>query len=245
MLYANFQTGYNQGGFSSTPAAAGSSQAAPFSPMTVKALTGGIKNRFWDNRITFNVEGFYYRYRNYQVSARNLITGQNQIFNAEKATTYGVQFDARAQLTPDNQVGASVALLHAKEDILVLPVAPFSNYSGYWLPYSPAATLNADYTHTFRLGNGAELAATGSYRWIANEWAIYTHANGTFIRHHDFIDASLTYTAPNGRWSFAVWGRNLGDTFTYGLLNGGNIPGPGAGIPQPPRTYGVRLTAHM
>ena len=29
--------------------------------------TAGLKNRFLDNRLTVNVEGFYYDYRNFQV----------------------------------------------------------------------------------------------------------------------------------------------------------------------------------
>jgi len=44
---------------------------------------------FFDRRAILNIEFFYYNYNDYQVSARNLITAQNQVFNAQKARSYG------------------------------------------------------------------------------------------------------------------------------------------------------------
>ena len=44
---------------------------------------------------TLNLEGLYCAYKNYQVSARDILTGQNLAVNAAKVTICGIQLDAR------------------------------------------------------------------------------------------------------------------------------------------------------
>jgi iron complex outermembrane receptor protein len=83
LLYGSVQTGYNQGGFSTTPRSPTDPEAATFEPEKVLAYTVGNKNKFLNNHAVVNAEAFYYQYDNYQVSARNLITAQNQVFNAQ------------------------------------------------------------------------------------------------------------------------------------------------------------------
>lgn len=68
----------------------------------------------------------------------------------------------------------------------------------------------------------------------------FDHAEGTLIEEYVILDANITYRSPNERFSIALWGRNLTDTFSYALLLGPTVPGPGLGIPRPPRTYGIR-----
>jgi iron complex outermembrane recepter protein len=242
LLYGSVQTGYNQGGFSTTPVAPGNPQAATFDPETVLAFTLGNKNRLFDNKAVLNVEAFYYKYDDYQVSARNLITAQNQVFNAARAQIYGADFNTEWLITEDDKLQFDGALLHAKATDLVLPVSPFSNFSGFDLPYAPAVSLSAGYTHSFRLPNSASLDAQANYRWIDEMWGVYNHLNGTLIPSHSFTDASLTYQPDGKKWSVALWGRNLTNTFTFALVNGNAIPGPGAGFPEAPRTYGIRFT---
>jgi hypothetical protein len=74
-------------------------------------------------------------------------------------------------------------------------------------------------------------------------WGVYNHAKGSFVPSHGFADATLTYRPPGEKWSVALWGRNLENTFTFQLINGNAIPGPGAGFPDGPLTYGIRITA--
>ena len=116
LLYATFQTGYSNGGFSTaqTKLGLGIQSAAQFAPMTVKAFTLGSKNRFLDGKLQLNAELFYNRYRDYQVSSRSLQTGQATVYNAARAETYGAQFDARAQVTQNDEFGFTFSLLHAK-----------------------------------------------------------------------------------------------------------------------------------
>jgi iron complex outermembrane receptor protein len=241
LLYASFQTGYNNGGFSTAQAAVGSRAAAPFAPMTVDAWTAGSKNRFFDGRLQLNGEIYYDRFENYQVSARSLVTGQATVFNAARAETYGGQIDARADITSHDELGVSVGLLHAKFLTLRIPAAPFT-LDGYDMPEAPRATVNVDYTHHFPLPNGATIDLEGDYRHVSSVWGVYTHQNGSFVPAYSMADASLTYVAEGGRWTLGGYVRNLNNAFTAAFVTGGALPGPGSGFPLPPRTYGVRLT---
>jgi iron complex outermembrane receptor protein len=243
LLYGSFQTGYNTGGFSTSPIAAGSTQAAPFQPMTVDAYALGSKNRFLDNRFQANAELFYNDYQNYQVSYRSVQTGQAIVYNAHRATTYGVQFDLRANVTDEDEVGAGAALLRARFNELDLPVAPF-NISGFQMPLAPVATVDADYTHHFPLTGGATIDFLGNYKYTSSQWGIYTHGAGSYIRPYSMADLSLNYLPAVRHWSAGAYVRNLTNTFTTGFTSANAIPGPGYGFPLPPRTYGLRFTAH-
>jgi len=182
-------------------------------------------------------------YTNYQVSARNLITAQNQVFNAQKAKIYGADLNIELLIADDDKLLLDGSFLNAKATELILPVAPFANFSGFDLPFAPRVSARASYQHFFRIGSRGTIDTDISYRWIDDMWGVYNHLKGSFIPSHGFVDASVTYRPPGERWSVSLWGRNLGDTFTYQLINGSAIPGPGAGFPEAPRTYGIRINA--
>ena len=234
MLYANVSTGFTPGGFSTGPAVIGQLPAAPFKEVTLRAYVAGIKNRLADNKLTLNIEGFYYDYKNYQVSARDLLTAQNLIFNASKATIYGAQFDSRFKPARNDDFTLGVTWLHAEADRLRTPVG---NYDGFSLPYSPKWTVNAFYQRSFDLTNGAQLRANVNFKYTSGRWALYTHAPGFYIRSNTHTDATFGYYASNDRWYVQAFVRNLEDRLVKTAC-GNALPGPAGCFFEPPRTYG-------
>jgi iron complex outermembrane receptor protein len=115
MLYASFETGYHSGGFSF---ARGLSN---YAPETIDAWTIGSKNRFLDNRLQLNVEGFYWKYHNQQYSqfGFDLGTPPATVFltrNIGNSTIYGVDFEGQFLVTPNTLLGANVQYLHTNYD---------------------------------------------------------------------------------------------------------------------------------
>lgn len=245
LLYGGVGTGFNQGGLNTTVVAPGSTEAAPFKPQYLLAYTLGSKNRFLDNRLEINAEAYYYKYDNYQVSARNQLTAQNQVFNAQDVRIYGVDFSSRLLPFEGTQLSFKASYLHAEAKELILPVAPFSNFSGFELPYSPDWTIIAEAMQRVPLANGAHIEGAATYTWYAGQWGIYTHAAGTYMPKNDNIDLSLTYRTASERLSVAIWMRNAGDEFSFRKTGGGGVPGPGFGAPLPPRTYGITLSGKI
>jgi len=239
MLYANVATGFSPGGFSIASVAIGSTQAAPFLPMRMTGYTIGIKNRFFDDRLTANLEGFAYDYSNYQVSQRNPSTGQNQVYNAKKASSYGAQLELDFSPTPDDLLSFKPAYLSAIAQTLITPAGDFS---GEQLPYAPDWTVNASYQHTFHLTDGASITGLVSFQYVDSQWAFYTHAAGGHIPGVTRTDVDLTYHFSDDRWAVSLWGRNLENSLVLTSGISGAAPGPAAFFAAPPRTYGVRVS---
>jgi iron complex outermembrane receptor protein len=123
LFYATVSTGFKSGVLFAA-------QGLNYSePETLTAYTVGIKNRFFDNRLQFNVEAFYWDYRNQQISHLGPVqvatTPGGPIFgpvftteNAGQATIYGAEFDIQWQPTRSDVVVANLQYLHTNYDEL-------------------------------------------------------------------------------------------------------------------------------
>lgn len=126
LLYANVATGFKSGGFFTALPPANS-----FAPEKLTAYTLGAKNRFLDNKLQFNVEAFYWDYRDQQVTFVGGVATANGIqsggitVNAGKATMYGAEVEAVFAPTPLDQFTANIQYLRGKYDSLVFDA--FSN----------------------------------------------------------------------------------------------------------------------
>ena len=67
MVYATASTGFKAGGFNqSATAAPGSTTALAYEPEVLTAYELGSRNRFLEDRLQVNLEGFYWKYHNHQ-----------------------------------------------------------------------------------------------------------------------------------------------------------------------------------
>ncbi|WCP15965.1 Pesticin receptor (plasmid) [Sphingobium sp. AntQ-1] len=242
LLYGSVATGFNQAGFSSAPTTIISGAAATYLPAELVAYTAGMKNRFFDNMVTLNLEVFRYDYKNYQVASRNLATAESQIYNAESVRIKGLQVDASVKVGEKGQLSGSVVLLDG--DIRKL-LTPAGSFAGRRLPFSPERAFNVNYRHEFDIGSDKVIRATANFSHSSSQYAVFTNANGSLLKANNKLNANLDYGPQDGSWSIGIWGRNITDTETFETLNVGALPGPGSGFVDPPRTYGVRVSANF
>ena len=115
LLYASYETGFKSGGFFFSPA------NGSFRPETIEAFTLGSKNRFFDNRLTLNIELFHWRYRDQQISHLISIGGVPTFAteNVGRATFTGFEFEARLAATANTTLTANVQYLDAEYDEFV------------------------------------------------------------------------------------------------------------------------------
>lgn len=247
MLYLTAQSGYLQGGFTAVDKDAGLPRT--FEPVKLIALTGGAKNRFFDNRLQINNEIFFYSYKNYQ--AQTVGVGANGatkflVLNVPKTEIYGDQLDVMYSATENTDLNLSVAYLHAKvtkgfAPPTTPPPAGFRSFKGFDMPNAPKWTINASIEHRFPLSNGGRITARVASTYNSGYWTVfsqeaYTH-QGSFTK----TDANLTYNSPEDRWYFGAWARNLENNASY--YGAGQPEFDGAHVPtfiDAPRTYGVR-----
>lgn len=276
LAYANIQTGYLPGAYQTatdaTLTALGLGRA--YASQKVTAYQAGIKSRFLDNRVTLNVEGFYYDYKNFQVTQRitdpnNPNAFQSPYANIKKSRIFGADIDLNARVIENGTLTIGLSLLNTKiidsgfTKLSVLQLNGFArnelgqngfpaldpSLHGFDLPFSPHVTLNLGYEQIVPLANGAELVANLATHHESSKWLDYTHSPIFPGQQPGYwkTDASLTYRAPDNRWSIGVWGRNLEDRATYSAFTpnqlrvGGVLVGSYSNVYiDAPRTYGVR-----
>jgi iron complex outermembrane receptor protein len=152
------------------------------------------------------------------------------ILNAAAATTEGVEFEGEWIPVDGLTLTGSVGYLRAVYDQFSSGTGPGSvDYSGRALVYSPKwnASVGADYA--FRAFTGM-MDLSAQYTFNGSRWGNYTQAPTEFMPSYSLVNANLSWTPENGKWTVALWGRNLLDKkyvslaldapplFTEGLL---------------------------
>jgi len=118
MVYASYETGYHAGGFSFARG------LETYEPETIQAYTIGTKNRFFDNRLQVNVEGFVWKYKNQQFSQFGFDLGNPPSTvlltrNIGNSTIKGFDLDTEFLLTKNTLLSANVQYLDTRYDSFV------------------------------------------------------------------------------------------------------------------------------
>ena len=241
LTYANIQTGYVPFGYGRFPNSPTQSNYIP--PSDLLGYSAGIKSRFLDNHLELNVEGYYYKYKNFHAVDFNGITGLTTIVPAQGSRIYGVEVLLRALLPHDIQIdaGANVMSAHYTRFSGVGPDGTAFNYAGNQLIDAPTATVNGGVQKDIALGNGT-VRGRADVHGESSHWGTYFHApytqQGAFAK----VDLTLSYLGSGERWTVQGFVNNLTDKAVFGALAVGGQPGPAAGFLEAPRTFGVRLT---
>ncbi|MXO66406.1 TonB-dependent receptor [Altericroceibacterium endophyticum] len=265
MVYASFETGYRSGGF------AFARGLETYRPETLDAWTLGTKNRFLDNRLQVNVEGFYWKYKDQQFSqfGYDLGTPPTTVFltrNIGQATIYGFDADVQALLSDFTTIGGQVQYLKSEYDSF-----------NYFLPNQglPPVT-SCDYAPTTQSVNGSEIAvfavdcsgkpALNSPKWSINmfveqvvpvgDYRIKLHADGRyrsaaeidanfsqfFKADEAFVaNAAITFGPEDEAWFATAFVNNLTDERRLASTSLISSVNVQIGNYEPPRTYGLRL----
>lgn len=239
LLYLGVQSGFNPGTFGGDPP----TPAIHVQPQDMIGYTAGIKNRLFGSRLTFNVEAFYYDYRNQIQSVADLSTGFSRLTNAQKSEIYGFQVDSNVQLARNTQVRGSLGYLHARYKRFDFGTGVNAvTFTGNTLPFAPEITASVGATQTFELGNSGTLEARAD-SYISSSYEL-SYDNLPHFQQGSFTktDASLTYRPPGDRFEVGIWAKNLENKAI--AASSGVTPGrpyPGVVYVEPPRTYGGRV----
>ena len=263
LLYASVESGYRSGGFN---LAAG---YETYRPETITAYTIGSKNRFLDNRVQLNLEGFYWRYRNQQIPHIGTdLAGQQANFtqNIGRATIYGGEAEARFLATRNTLLSADVQYLHTNYssfDYLApagrgtppyttCAVTPASNpaffnvdCSGKPAYNSPKWTINLAGQQTFEVGPSYKivLGADTQYRgahYIGFEYRPSQHVGGEWR-----TNLFASFGDARDRWSVSGFIRNVEGKRTPTFAAANDIGQIDVVIPSAPRTYGVQASVRF
>lgn len=251
MVYASAQTSHAPGTYnpiSQTGLDAGDPFINPGTPydgnvevkeQKLTAFSGGVKSRLLDGKLQFNLEGFYYNYKDLVQQQFSVALLFNPVFNAQKLEIYGFQADLVWQPSLNDRFNGSLSYTHARSQEFTTPAG--QDFAGLQPPYSPDWVLLGSYTHTFNIGRNAGLDVNIAGRYESSWFADFVHSPGTKQEAGAKLDGSITYDSGRG-WQLALWGKNLTDRAVLAATSAAGIPGPSAGYLEAPRTYGLRLS---
>ena len=110
LLYASYSRGYKSGGIN-PPLPPTANVPTTFAPESIDAFEIGSKNTFGNGALRFNLTGFYYRYKNLQLSRVVQRTSVNDNVNAN---IYGVEAEAVISPTPAFVVNINASYINTK-----------------------------------------------------------------------------------------------------------------------------------
>ncbi len=242
LVYGAVSTGFKAGGFNI------SGLQSSYDPETVTAYEAGVKTMLAEDRVRLNVAAFYYDYEDLQVF--QIETVQAVITNAAKAEVSGVELEALALLSEALQLDASVSYLDATYEQFssVDPVDPaggFQDLSGNHLPRAPELSLNLGLSYTWNLGLGGAVRARANYSWIDDQYFRPFNLDRDRESSYSKTDLSVAWASADERWQAEGFVRNLEDEDTVSnmIIAAGSLGSTTLASFNPPRTFGLTLTA--
>jgi iron complex outermembrane receptor protein len=243
LTYATFSSGYKAGGFNGRPLQ-GVAEVTTYDPEKLWSYELGVKTDWFKRRFILNAAGFYYDYRDIQLTVNE--TPRNFVANAAKAQLGGFELEARVEPVRGLRFDAALGYLNAKYNEVgqglgptqTLPISKDSK-----LMKAPTVTLAAGAEYTYALAKGyGSLGAridyafrTKVYHDVANTPSIAQDAFG-------LLGARLSWLAEDEVWNVAAFATNLTNE-VYRIS--GNYSA-GFGLAENaygrPRELGVRLT---
>jgi iron complex outermembrane receptor protein len=261
MGYVNYSRGYRSGSFNGL-AYQGTNQVYYIQPETVDAYEGGLKTRFWDQRIQLNLAGFYYKYKNQQFTQ---VIGATTFTRSGNGRLFGGEAELSVQALRTLRFDASVGLLNTKYTGNIMDPNNTSSatlpINGNPFPFASKITFSGSFDWDVikvdrnKLTLHGDTSYTGKYYFDPFKNYGQTPCNqpapgfnilqaGSAIACGNpgywLFNARLTYSTP--RWSLAAWTKNLTNKYyyTYGLnINVFGLDYLNRGMP---RTFGLEGT---
>ncbi|MHA3791140.1 TonB-dependent receptor [Sphingomonas sp. YL-JM2C] len=217
-VYASYNRGYKAGFLPISAFAV----APKIKPEKIDAFEVGFKTA--KGPFHFETSAFYYNYKDLQVAA---YIGVTSIFrNAATSRIWGLDSSLTAKLTDNFDVSVSGTYIHAKyrdfQGAVAYaqdndPTSPtfslFNTFatdaSGNIMPRSPKFMANLNLHYGIDLGGGKlDLNANGYYTTRFYYDAPHQFSQGAY----GLVNLRATYTTPDERWAFSVYGTNVTDT---------------------------------
>lgn len=272
MTYASFARGQKSGGINMSglptyPAGVpGHASGDPIDgtkvvrPEKNTTWEAGIKTRWFDQRLTLNINGYYTKVTDFQANVVDnaaVIALRSYLANIPKVTVKGVEFDAALRISDHFSLSASGAYADGKYASYANGPCPIEktgsgtakcDLTGQGLPGLPkwSGTVSGEYAMPVSRGG-----LDGEFYLRADasgKTKIFGEATGsayTVIEGYTVVNASIGFRAAPG-WEVSLFARNLFDkdymqNLTVQAGNSGLI----VGTPSDPRMFGITLRARQ
>jgi len=237
LAYASFKQGYRTGAYNSQ-AYTSPLEVTAAPPETANSWEAGIKSDFLDRAVTFNLTGFYTKYKNQQITSSEVVGGAliTPLRSIPRSRIYGAEVDL--VIRPTRTLTLNLSGGYANSAYTEGSVGGVS-VVGKRLSASPR--LSGSVAADWRIAEFDKSNVTLHIDTALSSRQYYDVHNtpGVDDPGHTVTNAQLSYQF--SKWNASLWTTNVFNKhyFTYVL----NTTGLGAGyfIRGNPRMFGIRI----
>ena len=251
--YVKAARGYRSGGFNIR------TQQDPFEPEILNSYEAGIKTQFWNNRVRFNLAGFYAEYTDQQISqpVTNPGGGGFGVVTVNAGETHYNGVEADLSVEPVDNLVLTGAVGYVDRDFIKYPL---TQADGTVIDISdsvltevntPNLTASGSVQHTLNFDNGMFLVSRIGASYEGDHFFFTTPQTSTFTRQLEsrartLVNAQLRLgdipLGSSGNNAFVqLWGKNLFDIdYEERAIDFGAL-GYGGFYFGRPRTYGATV----
>lgn len=256
LFYASYSRGFKSGGWNTnrSPALRG-----PVGSEKIDNYEVGMKSQFFDNRVTFNLAGFYYKYHGIQalIGSTDPVTGAAIVLyiNAGDPRTYGLEGELSARLTDRLEIRLGASYLDTR--IIANPAfsADGRVLNGNRLAQAPEFSGNAIVRYTLPLGDSGDLTFQADGRWQSYVYSGVDNDPAERVAGYGVANVRVNWKSGDGRYGLEAFVDNVFDKQVIQQIfhnTLGSFPATvtgtapafdsGFGVWGRPRTWGVRAS---
>lgn len=259
MLYAAYKTNYKSGGFSNGGINSALSPDPrsdfEFGPEKARGFEVGLKSTLFDRQLRLNVSAYSFKYSDFQVDYFNSAVFAYQTLTADARTKgVDVDFEYAPRAVPGLNVHGSVSYNKATYTRFFGPcftgqkpsegcvfastagvlasgaqVAAYQDLAGKPLAIAPRWTGALGISYETPVGNGYLVGGSVDGRYSGSYLGSAFAQPDSRQDAYATLDAALRFGPEDGRWEFAVIGKNLTNRFYFLNVFDGASTGSGTG----------------
>jgi iron complex outermembrane recepter protein len=242
MSYATVSTGYKAGGINQT--VPGPNQ--DYRPEHNTNYEIGLKGRYFDGKATLNADFFYEAYRDIDVNYWVFDSSNGGTFlteNAARAAIWGPELDGSLMVTSADRIDGFLNYLNATYTDYQNAKDPLTgivyDLNGKSLPNAPRLSARLQYSHEFKLPNGATLTPMAAVYWQSVSYLREFNLPDDSVPAYSKTNLRLTYASASGQWQVQGYVSNLENNAVR--IGVENLIGAYDSWYAPPRTYGATV----
>jgi len=236
LLYLNFSRGYRASSFNAQ-AFFDPGELSVAKPETVDAGEIGLKTQWVDRRVTLNAAAFVYKYKNQQFLNIDQDTAAQLLVNLSESRITGAELELTARASDAITLRAGLGLLDAKVKKGIVSGVDVKDHS---LSNAPKMTFNGGIDADVWQDTAGSLSAHVDLAYSSSQYFEVINVPRLQQGSYTLLNAHLDWESADGKWTAAVWGKNLADKFYHtsrvDLLAGFGFDYNHIGAP---RTFGI------
>ena len=240
LLYASVSRGYRAPSFNAQ-AFFDPSELSVAKAEQVTSYELGAKTQFWDRRITLNVAGFYYDYKNQQFINVDPASAAQTLLNIPKSRIYGGEAELNIRAADMLTVRAGMGVLSAK---IRQGTVSGVDVSDNRLSNAPSLTLNGGIDWTVAQGSFGSLSFHPEVAYQSSQYFEVLNIPRLKQKGYALLSGHIDWESADDRFNVSLWAKNLTKQFYFtsrvDLLAGFGFDYNHIGNP---RTYGVSVGA--